>query len=85
MLIESSLLPFDEIAPTILQEETLEGYKLKTNSFTTKELEFEHILQNTKVEELILPSDEDEDGVLGMMDEGPKQSSRASSMSLVGL
>ena len=37
MQIESSLLPFEELAPTILQEETLEGYKLKTNSFPTKE------------------------------------------------
>ena len=37
MQIESSLQPFEELAPTILQEGTLEGYKLKTNSFPTKE------------------------------------------------
>ena len=41
MWIESSLISFDELAPTIFQEETLEGYKLKTNSFSTKELIFE--------------------------------------------
>ena len=40
MRIESSLLPFDDLAPTILKEDTLEGYKLKTNSFPTKELVF---------------------------------------------
>ena len=45
--IESSLLPFDELAPTILQQDTLEGYKLKTNSFPTKELDFELTLHNT--------------------------------------
>ena len=41
MRIESSLLPFEEQAPKILKEETLEGYKLETNSFPTKELDFE--------------------------------------------
>ena len=76
MQIESSLLLFDELAPTIFQEETLEGYKLKTNSFPTKELDFEHTLQNTEVEELILMSNEDEDGVLAMMDEGPMSLAR---------
>ena len=85
MRIESSLLPFDELAPTILQEDTLEGYKLKTNSFPTKELDFELILHNTDVEEIILTSEEDEEGVLAMMDEGPKKSSRTSQMSLAGL
>ena len=67
MSIESSLLLFDELAPTIIQEEILEGYKLKTNSFPTKELEFEYTSQNTKVEELILMSNEDEEGVLPIM------------------
>ena len=76
MRIESSLLFFDELAPTIFQEETLEGYKLKTNSSPTKELDFEHTSQNTAVEELILMSNEDEDGVLAMMDEGPMSLSR---------
>ena len=40
MLIKSSLLPFNELASTNLREETLEGYKLKTNSFRTKKLDF---------------------------------------------
>ena len=35
MRIESSFLPFEEQAPTILQEDTLEGYKLEANSFPT--------------------------------------------------
>ena len=83
--IESSLLSFDELPPTILLEKTFEGYKLKTNYFTTKELVFELTSHNTKVEELILMGDDDEEGVLAMMDEGPNQSSRTSPMSLVGL
>ena len=68
MRIESSLLPFDELAPTILQEDTLQGYKLKTNSFPTKELDFELTSHNTDVEELILTSEKDDEGVLAMMD-----------------
>ena len=82
---ESSLLPFDELAPTILQEDTLEGYKLKTNSFPTKEFDFELTSHNTEVEELILMSDEDEEGVLAMMDEGSKKNSSTSPMSLAEL
>ena len=85
MEIESSLIPFEEFAPTILQEETLEGYKLKSNSFPTKELDFELTSQTMEVEELILTKDEDEEEILALMDEGPKQSSRTSLMSLVGL
>ena len=50
MQIESSLLPFEELAPTILQEETLEGYKLKTNSFPTKELDFERTSSSSSQE-----------------------------------
>ena len=38
-----------------------------------------------EVEELILMNDEDEEGVFDMMDEGPKQRSRTSPMSLAGL
>ena len=41
MPIESSLLSFEEQPPKILQDYTLEGYKLKINSFPTKELAFE--------------------------------------------
>ena len=78
MRIETSLLPFEEQASKILQEETLKGYELKTNSFPTKELDFELTSPILKVEELILTSDEDEERVLAMMDEGPNQSSQTS-------
>ena len=72
MQIESSLLPFEEQAPKILQVKTLEGYGLKTNSFPTKELDVELTLPILKVEEHILMSNKDEEGVLAMMEEGPK-------------
>ena len=85
MRIKSSLLPFEEQAPKILQEKTLEGYELNTNSFPTKELDFELTSHNTKVEKLILTSDEDEEEVLAMVDEGTKRRSQTSSMSLAGL
>ena len=85
MRIESSLLPFDEHAPTILQEKTLEGYKLKTNSFSTKELAFELVSHNTEVEKLILTSGEDKEGVLATMNEGTKRRSQTSPMSLARL
>ena len=75
MRIESSFINFEEQAPKILQEETLEGYKFETNSFPTKELAFELLLPILEVEEVILMSDEDEEGVLAMMDEGPKRRS----------
>ena len=85
MRIEISLLPFEEQTLKILQEETLDGYELNTNSFPTKELNFELTSPILKVEELILMSDEDEKGVVAMMDEGPKKSSRTSPISLAGL
>ena len=85
MRIESSFLHFEEQEPKILQEDTLKGYELKTNSFPIKELEFEPTLTITEVEKLILTSDEDEEGSLATTDEGPKQSSRTSTMSLDGL
>ena len=85
MWIKSSLLPFEEQAPKILQEKTLEGYELNTNSFPTKELDFEFTSHNTKVEKLILTSDEDEEEVLATVDEGTKRRSQTSSMSLAGL
>ena len=75
MRIENSILPFEEQAPKILQEDTLEGYELKTNSFPTKELEFDLTSPILKVEELILTSNEDEEEVLTTIDEEPKQSS----------
>ena len=55
-----------------IQEDSLEGFGLKTNSFPTKELAFELTSHNKEVEELILATDEDEEGVLAMIDEGPK-------------
>ena len=81
MRIESSFLPFEEQAPKILQEDALEGYELKTNSFPTKELDT-HI---PKVEEIIFTIEEDEEGVLATMEEGPKRRSQTSPMSLAGL
>ena len=65
--LESSFPLIKEQAPKILQEETLEGYKIEANSFPTKDLE---------VEEVILTSDEDEEGVLATMDEGPSEDLR---------
>ena len=76
MRIESSFLHFEEQSPKILQEETLEGYKFEANSFPTKELPFELTSPILEVEEVIFMSDEDEEGVLATMDEGPKQRSR---------
>ena len=55
------------------------------NSLSTKELAFELISHSTKVEKLILASDEDDEGVLVMMDERETQSSRTFPKSLVGL
>ena len=55
-----------------LQEETLEGFELEANSLSTKELEFELTLHGMEVEEFILTINEDEEGVLTMIDEGPK-------------
>ena len=70
MQIESSFLHFEEQAPKILQEETLKGYKLEANSFPTKELAFEFLSPIPKVEEVILMSDEEEEGVLDMVMKG---------------
>ena len=70
MQIESSFLHFEEQAPKILQEETLKGYKFEANSFPTKELAFEFLSPIPKVEEVILMSDEEEEGVLDMVMKG---------------
>ena len=85
MRIESSLLPFEELAPTLLLKDTLEGYKFEANSLSAKELAFELLSPIVEVEEFILTSDEDKDEVLSIMDEGLKRSSRNSPMSLAGL
>ena len=85
MWIDRSFLPFEEQAPKILQKETIKGYKLKTNSFPNKELAFELISPIPEVNEVILTSDEDEEGVLATIDEGPNQTFQTSPMSLAGL
>ena len=79
--LESSFSPIEEPTPKILQEDTLEGYKFEANSSPTKELAFEPTLIIMEVEKFILMSDEDEEGVLAIMDEGPKQTYRTSPMS----
>ena len=71
--MESSFPLIKEQALVILQEDTLELYKCKLTSSIPK------------VEEVILMSNEDEEEVLAIMDEGPKQTSQTSPMSLVGL
>ena len=83
--IESSLLYFEEQAPIILQGDTLEGYKLYTNSFPIVELDFELLFHILEVEEVILVKDEDGEGALVTKDEGPKQRSSVFPISLAGL
>ena len=83
--LESSFPLIEEQVPKILQEDTLERYKFESNSFPTKDLAFELTSPILEVEEVILTSDEDEEGVLALMDKGPKQRSRTSPKSLVGL
>ena len=83
--LESSFLLTKEQAPKILQEKTLEGYKFEANSFPTKQLAFEFTPSLIEVEEVILISDDDEEGVLATMDEGPKRRSWTSPTSLAGL
>ena len=83
--IESSFPHFEEQAPEILQEDTLEGFKLNTNSFTIEELDLEFLLYIHEVEELILMKDGDGEGTLATKDEGSKQSSSTFPMSLAGL
>ena len=78
ILIESSFLHFEEQAPKILQEDTLEEYKFEVNSFPTEELAFEFTSPIPEVEEVILMSDKDEEGVFATMDEEPKRRSRTS-------
>ena len=85
MKIESSLSLIEEHAPMFLQENTLEGFGLKTNSFPSKELAFELISPIIEVEKIILARDEDDKRVLAMMDERPIQSFQTSLKSLGGL
>ena len=85
MRIESSLPPFVEHAPILFQEDTLQRFGLESNSLSTNELAFELLSHIMKAEKFILASDEDDVGVLTMMDERPTQSSWNSPKSLVGL
>ena len=85
MQIESSLLHFEKQAPIILQRDILEGSKLNTNSFPIEELGLEPLLTISKIEELILMKDENEEGAWATKDEGSKQRSSTFPMSLVGL
>ena len=70
--IESSFSPIEESAPKIPQEDALEGYKFEANSFPTKELAFEPTMIIPGLDKFIFTSDEDEEGVLVVIDEGPK-------------
>ena len=85
MQIESSLQHFRGQALDFLQEETIEGIELNTNSVSTKELELELKLQNPDVDEVIFRTYEDGEGTLATKDEGPKQRSSSFPISLVGL
>ena len=85
MKLKSLFSLIEKQAPKILKEDTLDGYKFEANSFSTKELVFEPTLIIPKVKKFILMSDEDEEGVLTIMDEGPKRRYRTSPTSLDGL
>ena len=86
MKIKSLFSPIEEHAPMfLLQEDTLEGFELEANSHSTKESTFELTSPIMEVEKPILTSNEDEEKVLAMMDEGPKRSSRTSPKSLARL
>ena len=64
MWIESSFPHFEEQAPEILQEDTLEGIKWKTNSVPTVELAFELQFIILKVKNLISTTNGDAGKVL---------------------
>ena len=83
--IESSLLHLEKQAPDFLQEETLKGIHLNTNSVSTTELELELKLLNIDVEKLILMKDDNGERALATKDEGLKQRSSTFPMSLARL
>ena len=85
MRIESSLLHFEKQAPRILQEDTLEGFKVNTNSFPIKELGLEPLLYIIEVEEVIFITDEDKEETMPTKDVWPKQGDSTFPMSLAGL
>ena len=67
--MESSLLHFEKQAPRIFQGDTLEGFKLNTNSIPIEELGLEPLLTIPEMEELILMKDDDREGALATKDE----------------
>ena len=85
MRIESSFPYFGDQAPEILQEDTLEGIKWKTNFVPIAKLEFELQFIILKVENLISTTDGDDGEVLAKKDGGPKHKSSTFPMSLAGL
>ena len=85
MRIESSFPHFEKQAPDILQEETLEGIELNTNSVSTKFLGLDLKLLNLDVEKVIFRTDEDEKAAVATKDEWPKQEASTFPMSLDGL
>ena len=85
MQIESSLLHFEKQAPISLQEDTLEGFKVNTNSFPIEELGLESIVTILEMEELILMKDKDGEAVVAIKDEWPKQGASTFPISLARL
>ena len=85
MRIESSFPYFEEQAPEILQEDTLERIKWKTNYVPTAEEAYELQFIILKVENLISTTDGDDREVLAKKDGGPKQRLSTFPTSLVGL
>ena len=72
MRIQTLLSPFEVHTPILLQEDTLKEFELEANSLSTDELAFDLRSPIMEVEEFIHVHNEDEEGVLAMMDEEPK-------------
>ena len=85
MRIESSFPHLEVQAPEILQEDTLEGIKWKTNSVPTAKLVFELQFIILKVENFISTTDGDDEEVLAKKDGRPKQRSSTFPTSLATL
>ena len=78
MRIKSPLPLFEEHAPMFLQKDILEGFGIMANSLSTKELAFELISHVMEVDEFILTHNENDEGVLAMMDDKTSRSSKTS-------
>ena len=79
--IESTLLHLKEQALDILQEDTLKGFELNTNSLPIEELDLELSLYIHEVEEVIFRTDEDDEAAVSTKDEWPKQEASTFPMS----